>query len=155
MLHSSVQLVLFMHSIRSRGNGIKFTHQSLCNPKISTLLKAVRKGLLKGCPNFSEKLILKYLNLSPATAKGHMKHPHHGIRSTQPKPTTPSIAPVSIVPPLPLHVIDRAFPTKLHPDYTQIYQAQPLYVTTLMSPSPMYFALEHSLIDIWASSTMT
>ncbi len=45
-----------------------------------------------------------------------MKHPHHDIRSTQPKPTTPSIAPVPIVPPLPLHVVDRAFPVKLHPD---------------------------------------
>ncbi len=45
-----------------------------------------------------------------------MKHPRHGIRSTQPKPTTPSIAPVPILPPLPLHVVDHAFPAKLHPD---------------------------------------
>jgi hypothetical protein len=54
-------------------------HQSLCNPKISTLLKAVHKGFLKGCSNLSEKLILKYLNPSPATTKEHMKHPRHGI----------------------------------------------------------------------------
>jgi hypothetical protein len=33
----------------------------------------------------TEKLILKYLNPSPATAKGHMKCPQHGIRSTWPK----------------------------------------------------------------------
>jgi hypothetical protein len=64
----------------------------------------------------SEKLILKYLNPSPATAKRHMKHPHHGIQSTQPEPTTPAIAPVPIVPPLPLHAVDHAFPAKLHPD---------------------------------------
>jgi len=31
----------------------------------------------------SETLILKYLNPSAATAKGHMKRPHHGIRSTR------------------------------------------------------------------------
>jgi len=31
----------------------------------------------------SEKLILKYLNPSAATAKGHMKRPRHGIRSTR------------------------------------------------------------------------
>jgi hypothetical protein len=99
-----------------RGNGVKFTHQSLCNSKISTLLKAVRKGFLKGCPNLLEKLILKYLNLSPATAKRHMKRSRHGIRSTQPKPTTTAIAPVPILPPLPLHGVDSAFPAKLHPD---------------------------------------
>ena len=75
----------FSHSISTRANKVKFAHQSLCNPKISTLLKATRKGFLKGCPNISEKLILKYLNPSPATAKGHMKQPRQGIQSTTPK----------------------------------------------------------------------
>jgi hypothetical protein len=55
-----------------------------------TLLKAVRRGFLDGCPNLSEKLINKYLNASPATAKGHMKRPRHGIRSTTPKPVLPT-----------------------------------------------------------------
>jgi hypothetical protein len=32
-----------------------------------------------------ETLILKYLNPSTATAKGHMKRPRQGIRSTNPK----------------------------------------------------------------------
>ncbi len=64
---------------------VKFAHQSLCNPKILTLLKAIQKGFLKGCLNISKKLIVKYLNPSPATAKGHMKRPRHGIRSTTPK----------------------------------------------------------------------
>jgi hypothetical protein len=31
----------------------------------------------------SKKLIMKYLNASPATAKGHMKRPRCGIRSTK------------------------------------------------------------------------
>jgi hypothetical protein len=31
----------FTHSIKTRANGVKFAHQSLCNPKISTLLKAI------------------------------------------------------------------------------------------------------------------
>jgi hypothetical protein len=75
----------FTHLIKTQVNMVKFAHQSLCNPKISTLLKAVRKGFLKGCLNISKKLILKYLNPSPATAKGHMKRPRHGIRSTTPK----------------------------------------------------------------------
>jgi hypothetical protein len=47
----------------------------------------------------SEKLILKYLNPSPATAKGHMKCPPHGMRSTRPKtPTAHIVVPVPIIP---------------------------------------------------------
>jgi len=79
-------IAAFTHSVRTRLNAIRFTHQALGNPKISTLLKAVRRGFLKGCPNLSETLILKYLNPSPATAKGHMKRPRQGIRSTTPRP---------------------------------------------------------------------
>ena len=82
LVHLGVDLATFTHSVRTRANGVKFAHQSLCSPRISTLLKAVRKGFLKGCPNLSEHLILKYLNPSPATTKGHMKRPRHGIRST-------------------------------------------------------------------------
>jgi hypothetical protein len=81
-----VNLATFTHSVKTCANKVKFAHQLLCNPKISTLLKAVRKGFLKGCPNLTKKLILKYLNPSPATTKGHMKHPKHGIKSTRPKP---------------------------------------------------------------------
>jgi hypothetical protein len=97
-IHPRVQLATFTHSVRTRANGVKFAHQSLCNPKISTLLKAVRRGFLKGCPNRPEKLILKYLNPSPATAKGHMKRPRHGIRSTCQSGATPLIiqAPVQL-----------------------------------------------------------
>ncbi len=71
----------FTHSIKMQVNAVKFTHQSLCNPKFLTLLKAIRKGFLKGCPNINEKLILKYLNPSPATAKGHMKRPPMGSKA--------------------------------------------------------------------------
>jgi hypothetical protein len=84
-IHPGINLANFTHSVKTRANGVKFAHQSLCNPKNLTLLKAVRKGFLKGCPNLSEMLILKYLNPSPATAKGHMKQPCQGIKSTWPK----------------------------------------------------------------------
>jgi hypothetical protein len=84
--HPAITVAAFTHSVRTCANTVKFAHQSLGNPKISTLLKAVHKGFLKGCPNMTEILILKYLNASPATTKGHMKRPRHGIRSTRPKP---------------------------------------------------------------------
>jgi hypothetical protein len=51
-----------------------------------------------GCPNNNENLILKYLNPSPATAKGHMKRPCHGIRSTTPKMPKVGMAPIPVVP---------------------------------------------------------
>ncbi len=99
-------LASFTHSIRTRMNAIQFAHQSLGNPHISTLLKAVRHGFLNGCPNISKKLVLKYLNPSPATAKGHMKRPQHGVCSMTPKGTItadpgPVIddTPIQLVPP--------------------------------------------------------
>ncbi len=43
---------------------------------LATFTHSVR---IKGCPNLSETLILKYLNPSLATAKGHMKRPRHRL----------------------------------------------------------------------------
>ncbi len=108
-IHQGVDLAAFSHSIRTRGNGVKFAHQSLGNPRISTLLKAVRRGFLRGCPNMTEKLILKYLNPSPATAKGHMKRPRHGIRSTRRSARRPSYTgmdPIASLPNVPHSNVD-------------------------------------------------
>ena len=71
-------------------NIVMFTRRKIfppvpSSPKISSLLKAVRKGFLKGYPNMTKMLILNYLNPSAATAKGHMKRQGNGIQSTQPK----------------------------------------------------------------------
>ncbi len=44
--------------------------------------ESIAERLLKGCPNLSEELVTKKLNSSPAMAKGHMKRPKKGIRST-------------------------------------------------------------------------
>jgi len=56
------QIAAFTHSVQTRANAVEFARQSLCNPKISMLLKATRHGFLMGCPNINEKLILKYLS---------------------------------------------------------------------------------------------
>jgi hypothetical protein len=86
----------FTHTVRTKANSIRFAHQSFCSPKISTLLKALRRGYLKGCPNLTAHGVTKYLNPSPATAKGHMKRPHQGIRSTR----TPTIIRENVPPQL-------------------------------------------------------
>ncbi len=82
----NVDCAAFAHSVRTQANAVKFSHQSLCNPTISSLMTALKKGFLKGCPDLSKELVTKYLNPSRATAKGHMKHPKKGIRSTKTKP---------------------------------------------------------------------
>ena len=91
------ETALFTHSIQTWMNAARFAHQSVGNPWISKLLKAVQRGFLKGCPNLSAKLILKCLNPSPATAKSNMKRPRHGIRSTTPKSSS-SVTPCDLPP---------------------------------------------------------
>jgi hypothetical protein len=99
----AMEVATFTHSVQTRANAIKISHQALCNPKILSLLKAMQKGFLKGCSNLSEELVMKYLNPSLATAKGHMKRPKKGIRSTQIKVKTKGDIDVQIVPdPVPL-----------------------------------------------------
>jgi hypothetical protein len=44
--HPGINLATFTHLVRTQANAVKFAHQSLCNPKISTLLKATRKSFL-------------------------------------------------------------------------------------------------------------
>jgi hypothetical protein len=46
----------FTHTTCSRANSIKFPHQSLCSPCISTLLKAICHGYLKECPNLTRQV---------------------------------------------------------------------------------------------------
>jgi hypothetical protein len=82
-IHPGIDIAAFTHLVQTRANTVNFAHQSLCNPKISTLLKATWRDFLKRCPNLNERLIVNYLNPSPALlAKGHMKCPRHGIKST-------------------------------------------------------------------------
>jgi len=88
-------------------------------------MKALGKGFLKGCPNLSEGLVTKYLNPSPATAKGHMKRPKKGVRSTQKQVKTKGD---SNMPSLPVPV-PQAAP-----------QVLPLFVEPLTYNGPAYNA---------------
>ena len=69
-----------------------------------------------------EMLALKYLNPSLAMAKGHMKRPRHGIRSTGPKQgggavVLPEPVPQIVPPVLPLFKPD-VIPAYLVPAYS-------------------------------------
>ena len=52
-------IACFTHTVRTKANSIRFAHQSFCSPKISTLLKALRRGYLKGCPNLTAHGVTK------------------------------------------------------------------------------------------------
>ncbi len=60
-------------------------HQSLCNPPKSSLLAVIRQGFLRSAPHLSEMAVAKYLYLSPATSKKHMKRPQEDLCSTTAK----------------------------------------------------------------------
>jgi hypothetical protein len=98
----TTQIAFFTHTVHNKANSIRFTHQYLCSPRISTLLKAIQRSYLKGCPNMTKHGVTKYLNPSPASAKGHMKRPRHGIWSTHggTAPTIPNIIPAAHAPSL-------------------------------------------------------
>jgi hypothetical protein len=84
-------LASFLYHRTTKTNAVKFMHQSLCNPPITSLLKAINTGFLRGAPHLNAKSICKYLMPSPATSKGHMKHPRKGLRSITHKQTCPSL----------------------------------------------------------------
>ena len=79
------QVATFAHTVRTKANATKYAHQSFCSPRLSSFLKAIRRGFLTGCPNLTSNNVTRYLNPSPASSKGHMKRPHQGIRSTRPR----------------------------------------------------------------------
>ena len=79
------EVATFSYHRTTKENNVKFMHQSLCNPPRSSLLAAIRRGFLRGAPHLNLKAVAKYLPPSMATAKGHMKRPRQGIRSTTPK----------------------------------------------------------------------
>jgi hypothetical protein len=128
-VHPSINVLAFAHLVCTHANAVKFAHQSLGNLKISTLLKATRRGFLKWCPTISETLILKYLNPSCTTAKGHMKHPHHCIRSTWPKPLRVNPIHIPVIPAAPLQ-----------PTAQLMLPVLPLFVEIQPYPGPAYDA---------------
>ncbi len=61
----------------------------------------------------TKKLITKYLNASPGTAKGHMKRPRHGIKSTCPKHPKTILQPMPTMPTAPTQPAAQRMPPAL------------------------------------------
>jgi hypothetical protein len=137
-IHPEINIAMFTHSVQMQANAVKFAHQLLCNPKISTLLKATRKGFLKGCPNLTERLIVKYLDPSP----GHMKCLHHRIKSTRHKQPGSKVLQVPIILPAPPQPV-----AQVEAPLLPLFQKVPIYpgLTYGMTPGPQFLVVEMRL----------
>ena len=62
---------------------MRYMHQTFFAMPAQTLEKAIQNDQLRGFPCMNVKDIRKHLAPSPATAKGRMKKPKQGIRSTR------------------------------------------------------------------------
>jgi hypothetical protein len=94
----------FLYNCTTKANNVKFMHQSLCNPPISSLLRAIKHNFLKGTSHLCANMVHKYLQPSPATSKGHMKRPWKGLQSTTIKPQ--KMTQLTTPPPLPPIIVD-------------------------------------------------
>jgi hypothetical protein len=91
-------------------------HQSLCNPPITSLIKAINAGFLRSSQHLNAKSIHKYLMPSPATSKGHMKQPPKGLQSRTPKPTRPFLSRPPSAPSIHQPVMPGLIPDDNHKD---------------------------------------
>ena len=62
---------------------MKYLHQALFSPTITTLIHAIRKGHLQAWPGLSEAHVKKYLSNSDATIKGHLDQSRKNLLSTK------------------------------------------------------------------------
>jgi hypothetical protein len=75
-----------VYELRNTGTLVHYLHKALFSPTKSALLQAVKDGHLITWPGLTEDAITKHLNLTPATAMGHMNQRRQNIRSTSKAP---------------------------------------------------------------------
>jgi hypothetical protein len=106
----------FSYAQTNKTKNVKFAHQSLCNPLIASLIKAINAGFLKGAPQLDAHSVKKYLFASPATSKEHIKQPRKEIQS---RCTTKPTAITQMYPllPRPLGVDGHTMPNLNNPQH--------------------------------------
>jgi hypothetical protein len=74
---------------------INFYHATLNYLVVSTLVKAINKGYLKGFAGLTSRQVCQHIKVNSKTEKGHMDQSHQGKRSTK------TSSPAGIPPPFP------------------------------------------------------
>jgi hypothetical protein len=77
-----------IYELRNTGALVNYLHKAPFSPTKSALLQAVKNGHLITWPSLTEKVINKYLNLTPDTTMGRMNQRRQKIRSTSKTPIT-------------------------------------------------------------------
>jgi hypothetical protein len=75
-----------VYELRNTGALVHYLHKALFSHTKSALLQAVKDGHLITWPGLTEDAIHKHLELTPATAMGHMDQRRQNIRSTSKTP---------------------------------------------------------------------
>jgi hypothetical protein len=64
-----VETAGFSYTQTNKANNVKFSHHSLCNPTITSLVNAINARFLKEAPHLDAHSVQKHLFASPATSK--------------------------------------------------------------------------------------
>ncbi len=120
--HPGINLTTFMHSVQTRANAIKFAHQSLCNPKISTLLNATWKKFPQRVPQHDQETHYQVPKCKPRHSQGTHKAPTTWNKEFR-------LQPVPNIPTAPYQPATRIEPPVL-----------PLFNEGLVYPGPAYGA---------------
>jgi hypothetical protein len=75
-----------MYELRNTGALVHYFHKALFSPTKYALLQAVKNGYIMTWPGLTEDAIHTHLELTPATAMGHMNQIRQNIRSTSKTP---------------------------------------------------------------------
>jgi hypothetical protein len=74
-----------VYALRNKGALVNYLHRDMFSCTKSSIIHAVKKGRLATWPGLTEDAINKILQMTPATAMGHMNQKRQNIRSTSKK----------------------------------------------------------------------
>jgi hypothetical protein len=110
-----------VYELRNTGALVHYLHKALFSPMKSALLQAVKDGHLSTWSVLTEDAIHKHLELTPATAVGHMSQRRQTIRSTSKMPIVDEPTP------------DKDFGTKTHLVYSVLIDQGQLHTDLVRS----------------------
>jgi hypothetical protein len=74
-----------VYDLRNTGSLVNYLHRAMFSCTKSDLINSVKKGNLATWPGLTEEAIDTYLEMTPATAMGHMNQKRQNIHSTNKK----------------------------------------------------------------------
>ena len=79
-----------IYELNKKRDIVTYLHKAAFSPVPSTWIQAIETGFYTSWPGLTPDLVKKHLPKSPATVKGHLRQIRQNLRSTKPKPLTPT-----------------------------------------------------------------